>query len=215
VTKTALAPDKRSIKSEVVAYKRQLILEQASRLFFEMGYETSTLDTLAERLNVTKPFIYSYFKNKSEILSDICETGIQQSLKVIDEVLAEDAEPADQFKAIVAGVAAVVIRYQNYVVVYQREMKSLARADAQRILGLRHHFDVQVARLLEKGRAAGQFEIEDVGMTSLWVGGLLSWIPNWYMPNGRRTEAEVVQSLVETSARVVGLKPAHLSTIQL
>ena len=64
------------LKDEIAAYKRRRILEEASHLFYTHGYETTTLDAVAEQLNVTKPFIYSYYKNKGELLYEICQTGI-------------------------------------------------------------------------------------------------------------------------------------------
>ena len=64
------------LKAEVQAFKRRRILEEARELFFAHGYEATTLDAIAESLQVTKPFLYSYFRNKSEILNAICEVGI-------------------------------------------------------------------------------------------------------------------------------------------
>jgi AcrR family transcriptional regulator len=192
------------IKNEVSALKRQRILEEASRLFFEKGYSGSTLDALAKRLDVTKPFIYSYYASKADLLAAICETGITLSLAEVERALRDHADPLGQLRAAVTGVTEVVMRYQNYVVIYQREMKVLDRRDAQRILKLRHHFDQQMARLLERGVASGVFRLNETAMTSVWIGGLLSWIPNWYVPGGRRSERDVIDSLVGTVLRIVG-----------
>ena len=77
------------IKDEVSALKRQRILEEASRLFFEKGYSGSTLEALAGRLEVTKPFIYSYYASKADLLSAICETGITLSLVELEKALRD------------------------------------------------------------------------------------------------------------------------------
>ena len=198
------------IKSEVSALKRQRILEEASRLFFEKGYTASTLEALAKRLDVTKPFIYTYYRNKADLLAAICETGITESLIAVEQALRDEVEPVRQLRAAVAGVAKVVIRFQNYVVIYQREMKSLDRRDAQRILKLRHHFDRQTAQLLERGVAEGVFHVGEPAMASVWIGGLLSWIPNWYVPGGRRDESYVIENLVETILQLVGAKDGDI-----
>lgn len=191
-------------KAELATLKRQRILEAASALFFEKGYAASTLDALAGRLNVTKPYIYTYFRNKSDLLAAICETGIAESLVAMERALAQETRATAQLNAAVAGVAAVVIRFQTYVAVYQREMKSLDRRDAQRILQRRHHFDQQMAALLARGVEQGEFHLADAGMASVWIGGLLSWISIWYMPGGRREESEVIASLGATVLRIVG-----------
>src|SRR5579871_1759279 len=76
----------RELKPSVVAYKRERILEEAGSLFFTMGYEAATLDMLAERLRVTKPFLYTYYRNKGHILSAICDLGVKESLAALDTV---------------------------------------------------------------------------------------------------------------------------------
>jgi AcrR family transcriptional regulator len=197
-----------TLKEDVTALKRQRILEEASRLFFEKGYTTSTLDMLATRLEVTKPFIYSYFKSKHELLAVICEMGITESLAVLDAVQRHRGDPLTELRAVIAGVAETVIRLQNYVVIYQREMKELERRDAQRILQLRHHFDQQMVLLLKRGVESGVFDIADPAMSSVWIGGLLSWIPLWYVPGGRREAREIVDHAVDSVMRLVGADTA-------
>ena len=198
-----------SIRADVAALKRQRILEEASRLFFEKGYDGATLEALAKRLNVTKPFIYTYYKGKADLLAAICETGINESILAVDRAMTERTRALDQLKAALAGAARAVIRFQNCVVVYQREMKALDRRDAQRILQRRHHFDRQLILLLERAAADGDVTVADPSMTSVWIGGLISWIPVWYMPGGRRKESEVAAELVDAVMRLVGAAEAR------
>lgn len=200
----ASAANKRQLKVEVVAYKRQRILEEGSRLFFTRGYEASTLDMLADRLHVTKPFLYSYYRNKGEILSAICETGIRETLEAMEAARDTSASPRDMLAMMVAGSARVVIERQEYIVVYQREMKNLAREDARRILNLRRDFDHLIANVVEDGEHRGQFKVADPGLAAVWIGGLLTWIPNWYVPGGSRSADEVVDHVVDASMRLVG-----------
>ena len=200
----ASTANKRQLKVEVVAYKRQRILEEGSRLFFTRGYEASTLDMLADRLHVTKPFLYSYYRSKGEILSAICETGIRETLEAMEAARETPASPRDMLAKMVAGSARVVIERQEYIVVYQREMKNLERDDARRILNLRRDFDHLIANVVEDGESRSQFKVADPGLAAVWIGGLLSWIPNWYVPGGSRSADEVVDHVVDASMRLVG-----------
>jgi AcrR family transcriptional regulator len=191
------------LKSEVAAYKRRRIVEEASHLFFAHGYESTTLDAVAEQLNVTKPFIYSYYRNKSELLSEICQTGIQLSLTAMDEALAIEGTPAEQLKMVVERVARIILENQKYISVYISEEKSLDPVDARRIRELRHRFDNQLAALLARGKEQGFFEFEDASRTAIWVSGVLSWIANWYHEGGKWSATEVVMDAITVVMRIV------------
>ena len=41
------------LKDEVTDFKKKRIREDASNLFYELGYESKTLDAIAKRLKVT------------------------------------------------------------------------------------------------------------------------------------------------------------------
>ncbi|MGV8995720.1 MAG: TetR/AcrR family transcriptional regulator [Parvibaculaceae bacterium] len=209
MTRTALAAAKRKpktetsprdVKGEISAYKRRLILEEACHLFYTHGYEGTTLDAVAERLNVTKPFIYSYHRNKAEILREISERGIRLCLGALDEVRGQNATPMMQLRAIVERVTRLILENQEYIVVYQREEKNLEPATARDIRRLRKAFDTRLEALLDEGVAAGEFDIEDTGFAAISISGLMSWTANWFQPSGKRTPSDVI---VQTLKMVV------------
>lgn len=191
------------LKNEITAYKRRRILEEASHLFFTNGYETTTLDAVAEQLNVTKPFIYSYYRNKGELLYEICQTGIQLSLTVLEEALSIEGTATERLKMVAERVARIIIENQRYISVYLCEEKSLDPEDARRIRDLRHQFDLQLSDLLEKGKRTGEFDIQHPSRTAIWVSGLLTWIALWYHDGGRWTATEVVMDAINMVMRMV------------
>ncbi|WP_447756134.1 TetR/AcrR family transcriptional regulator [Sphingopyxis fribergensis] len=194
-----------SLKSEFVAFKVNRIVEAASHLFYERGYSSCTLDNVASQLSVTKPFLYSYFKNKEAILAAICEVGISEALAVLEDVLAHEHDSHRARLAEVARkVARIVIDRQEYVVVYQREMKHLSADDYKRILRLRHSFDHQIGEMIRQGVASGEFRADVDPFVAVWIGGLISWIPTWYSSSGQRSAEEVIEYLVQAALRLAG-----------
>lgn len=195
----------KSLKSEFVAFKTNRIVEVASHLFYERGYSSCTLDNVADTLGVTKPFLYSYFRNKEAILAAICELGISEALAALEQTLAaKQANHREMLAEVVRKVGQIVIDRQEYVVVYQREMKHLSAADAQRILRLRHSFDHQIGELIREGIRAGEFREDVDPFVAVWIGGLISWIPTWYSPKGKRSADDVVEYLVQAALRLAG-----------
>jgi AcrR family transcriptional regulator len=191
------------LKTEVQEFKRLRILEEARELFFLQGYEATTLDAIADRLHVTKPFIYSYFKNKSEILNAICHVGISRSLAALDEALASGLAPRDMLRLIIEQVTSIIITHQKYLVVYLREEKNLEKKEARALLDLRKEFSVRLAKLLEAGVEAGEFDVDDPLLTAVSIGGMMTWISTWFRTRGHWSQAEVTLHVVRKVERIV------------
>ena len=56
------------IRDAVTRLKRERIVAAAVELFYHQGYTHTTLEQVADAIQVTKPFIYSHFKSKSDLL---------------------------------------------------------------------------------------------------------------------------------------------------
>ena len=65
--------------------KREAVLRTAVALFLEQGYHGTTLNHVAERLNITKPALYNYFRGKDDILFECWALGQER----VDEFIAE------------------------------------------------------------------------------------------------------------------------------
>ncbi len=191
------------LKTEVQEFKRLRILEEARELFFMQGYEATTLDAIADRLKVTKPFIYSYFKNKSEILNAICHVGISRSLASLDEALASDLAPRDMLRLIVEQVTSIVLANQKYIVVYSREEKNLEKKDAKQLRELRKEFSVRLAKVLDAGNRANEFDVDDVLLTAVSIGGMITWVSTWFRPRGHWSQSEIILHMIKKVERMV------------
>jgi AcrR family transcriptional regulator len=86
----------RALQREV---KRNAVLQTAAQLFNERGYHATSLDDIAERLNVTKPTLYYYVESKDQILLECVRTALDLMRSGIAEVSAAGGSAIDQLKA--------------------------------------------------------------------------------------------------------------------
>ncbi|MFT7288869.1 MAG: AcrR family transcriptional regulator [Halieaceae bacterium] len=193
----------KGLKGELALFKRRRIREEAAHLFFLQGYESATIDAIAERLEVTKPFIYSYYKNTGDILFDISRLGISLSLGVLDECLATSGTHWERLKLVVDHVTRLILQNEESIVVYLREEKNLEASAAREIRELRSLFDHRVAQLLQQGTEAGEFNIDRPGLTATTIGGMMSWVALWYTPGGHWSETEIIATLIQHVSRIV------------
>lgn len=174
-----------NIRDEVAALKRERTVEAAAQLFYDHGYEQTTLEAVADRLGVTKPFIYTHFKSKADLLADICTRGVSAALVAIDEALALDTTPTEKLRCLSRNFLLSVIDNQRNIAILSREEKNLEVEDLQRLAELRRRFDRKLLALLELGNDKGEFRLSDPYLAALSIGGLVSWAYVWYRPHGR------------------------------
>lgn len=69
---------------------RRDILDAASRLFVEEGYDRVTMRRLAERIEYSPTTIYLYFKDKTELFSAVCEETFSQLAAKLERLKRTD-----------------------------------------------------------------------------------------------------------------------------
>jgi len=195
----------RGIRDEVAALKRERTISVAVDLFYERGYENTSLDAVAEQMSVTKPFIYAHFTSKAELLAEICARGIGSALEALDSVLAQAGSPTERLREVGLRFVSAVLQSQRHIAIFSREEKNLTAADFTRISEMRREFDHKLVKLLDEGVAAGDFHVPDTRMAALGIGGMISWAYVWYRPHGRLTLEQTAEELSGLILRMVGV----------
>jgi len=194
------------IRDAVTKLKRERIISTALELFNENGLNNTTLFAVAEKMNVTKPFIYTHFKSKNELLAEICSRGIRASLNVLDSVVASEGSATEKLRVFAHEFMLAVIENQSHIAIYTREEKNLALESKKAIQKMRREFDRKFCVLLEQGVTDGEFQVADVQLTALSIGGLISWSYVWYRPDGRLSKKETADHVAELVLAMVKTK---------
>ncbi|HMM72800.1 MAG TPA: TetR/AcrR family transcriptional regulator [Rhodocyclaceae bacterium] len=192
------------MREQLRSFKRERILEVAGQLFYERGYHGTSLDALAERLGVSKPFIYAYYRNKTELLIEIYTRVVQLSLDCVAAARAEGETPVAQIVAFARRFADLTVREQAVVAVFFQEVSSIPDEHVAAINRLKKSFDDALTALIKDGIAAGAFDVGDARMAALAMTGMISWIYTWYRSSGRLKPDELCGIMAEYAMRIVG-----------
>jgi len=85
--------------------KRSSILETAERLFFEKGYEQTSIQDILDALSMSKGGFYHHFASKEAILSEICENRVISSLGQLKwELFGTESGPIDKLNLLLRKV---------------------------------------------------------------------------------------------------------------
>jgi len=200
------------MRDEISAYKRDRILEEAVKLFYERGFSGTTLDDIAGKLGVTKPFIYTHFRSKVELLEAVCRPTIEMSLDALIQAAQREGTPAERLLDGVVNFTKVVLQRQGNIAVYFREEKHLSEAGLAEINALRKRFDRVLSDLLQEGVSSGAFRIIDIRVAALAIGGMVSWAYTWYQPDGRLSFDDISAKLAHFVLQMVEAPPVAQPT---
>jgi len=79
-------------------YLRQEILDAASELFVRDGYENVSMRRIADRIEYSPTTIYIYFKDKAELLDQVCRETFARLVEKLSKIMEQPGEPIERLK---------------------------------------------------------------------------------------------------------------------
>lgn len=177
------------------ATKRNAVLREAARTFNEKGFHATSLDELAERLHVTKPTLYYYFRSKEEILYECLLRGLGELEETVDAALIAKGSGRERLVAVMHGYAAIVLGDFGYTTVHigQDPLSPQRRAQARRVERRVAH---KLQSLIAAGIADSSIATCDPKIMASTFAGALNWITRWYRPDGAMSAEEITEQCV-------------------
>jgi AcrR family transcriptional regulator len=93
---------------------RTEILEAARELFVKHGYESVSMRRIAEKIEYSPTTIYLYFKDKSELMTAICEETFARLNKRIAMVVEAAEDPVAAIKAGMLAYIEFGLKHPNH-----------------------------------------------------------------------------------------------------
>lgn len=191
-------------RAQVREEKRQAVLLAAVRLFNAKGFHSTSLDDVAEALQVTKPTIYHYFKSKDDVLFECCRAGLRDMTAAFSKAVAQGGDGAARLRALMVSYALLMTR--DFGMCITRTADSELSADSlARFRALKRDVDQFLRRVIRDAMEDGSIATADVHLTAFTISGAINWIGRWYAPDGPLSAAEIAEGIADRL--MAGLAP--------
>lgn len=155
--------------------RKQDFLDAALELFYEKGYDRTTINDIINSLGLSKGAFYHYFKSKEEILDAIAEQHSQTMYNMAQEIASDDRLNALEK---INGIILITQRYKS--VNKSRYMKIVKVVDRDGNTKLRRQIHESIVklnlplfqRIIEQGIEEGVFSTP----SSIELANLLMYI---------------------------------------
>lgn len=200
------------LKSRIHGFKRDEILVVAARLFFRKGYTATTLDAIAGELGVTKPFIYSYFNDKQDIVKQLYSRTMEQALAAFVDFEPEAYSPSEGIKELVMRFVYLLIATRDGIGFFWRGDLDLPPRDNKLGKEFRAKFEAPFFAVFDRGANSGEFSLPDPNIALKCIEGMVHWIYAWYEPEGRLSEEQLADQVSDYALAMLRAPVQHRAT---
>lgn len=172
------------------------LLDAATLLFSQHGYERTTVRMIAAELGVQSGSLYSHIKSREEVLTRIVIACGELLMARVEEAMTSADTPEDQLREICRAHMRVQKENRAAVTIYFDEWHKLDEQSRAHILALRRQYENLLGGVVEAGIARGVFGAVDVRGAVLVLLSALNWAYTWYKPDGRLRPEQVADLFV-------------------
>ncbi len=162
-------------------FDRQMakILEHATAVFYENGYEGASMRDLSRSSGMSLAGLYYYFESKEKLLYLIQKHYFTTVMERLRERLKDVSHPEDQ-------VRAFVLNHLEYFLAYPKAMKVLSHEDdvlegelGAEVHGLKRQYYHSCAELAEALKREERLQF-NTRIAVLGLFGMMNWLYTWY-----------------------------------
>jgi len=177
--------------------KRQLILEEAAKLFKAKGFGGTSMRDLGAQVGMEAASMYNHINSKDEILEIICfhvsDTYVSQ-LAQIEQMATSYVE---KIKALIHLHISLMIEDGAAVSVANNDWKYLTNGKLEAFKEARKSYEKGFAALIDQGIAAGELQPVNTSVALFTILSAVRWVELWYRP-GRGITAEELEENIMT-----------------
>lgn len=174
----------------------QRIVTEATRLFSQQSYPSTSMRDIGEAVGVMAGSLYSHISSKESILLAIVEAGINKFLEAVRPI-SDSNEPADQrMRAAVEAHVAVVASDVEATMVVFHQWRYLGDENRRKVVRNRKAYEELFARIVRDGVDSGIFDVgSNQSFAVLAILGTLNWVPEWYSRRAADDASEIGAAL--------------------
>jgi AcrR family transcriptional regulator len=185
------SPDRRTRKR---VRKVDDILRATAEVLAERGYHNTSLDEIAERLDLAKASLYHYFDSKDELVSACLATCADRVSEQLTALADGEGTPTERLARMVERqIQLITLEYPEMARLFLHPLDwppSIAAAVDER----RQEHDLIFRRVIDDGVRAGEFDAGTATVARLLLHGGLNNVPQWLKSSEKNSSSVVVDA---------------------
>jgi AcrR family transcriptional regulator len=195
------------------------VLEAAARVFHEKGYESTSIQDIAEAVGILKGSLYYYIRSKEDLLYEIIKAVHEDALANIKHIEEMEGDSLQKVRAFITSHLIFNAKNLTKMGVFFHDFRSLSGERRQTIVEARDIYDELVRRLIREGQEQ-KIICPDIDPKSATfaIMGTLNWIYQWYKPDGKLSAVAIADEFADLIVNGLACtpkthRPGHRSAV--
>lgn len=181
--------------------KREEILRASSRMFFEKGFDRTSMRDLAQATHLTTAGLYYYIKSKKKLLAEVDQFLMNEFENKVFLTPKWEKDPRGRMRQFLGNVIGLVLDAPEMHSImmekafFRGEIQRVSRHKRRELVKKTEAFLIQ---LRKDGEAAEDIDEDiDITVATFSLIAIVNWIPLWFDPRGRIRKEELIDSLAK------------------
>ncbi|MEU6192198.1 TetR/AcrR family transcriptional regulator [Streptomyces sp. NPDC047061] len=189
------------------------ILEAAAELFYQHGYEATTLRGVAAKVGIQVGSLYNHINGKDDLLRSIMLGIMDDLLAAQRAALRGRTDPVDCLRAAIDCHIRFHADRAREVFIGNSELRSLGEKDRRTVVAKRDQYEQVLRDLIETAAAEGRVEPVDVRLQAYAIVAAGTHVSTWYRPRGPLSLDEIVDKYTIITLRQLGVANEEIAAI--
>jgi AcrR family transcriptional regulator len=192
-----------SVSTGAASVRVDQVLETATRLFTERGYDAASIRDLAAALAMRPSSLYHHFAGKQQILFAIC-FGLQTDFNAaIMPRFHQGKGPVETIQDVIGEHIRFSLARRGEVLVNTRERRSLPPNLRAQVDRLRRAYRDALVAVIEQGRRQGLFRVEDPKLAAMAVFDMVNGMFQWFKPRDQADVERIAKAYVDAAVALL------------
>jgi len=165
-------------------FQKAKMLETARRLFWDKGYNATSMREIAVAYGCRPANLYNFFSDKEEILFEVLREEMEQIVNPIKHLEGDDrTSPIEQLRFIIESHLKVTLSYRRSAkLLFDVALDSLSPDKRRKIVGFRDTYDRIIRKVIHRGMDTGYFPKVDVRLAGFMIASMITRTRIWFHP---------------------------------
>ncbi|MCL6547644.1 MAG: TetR/AcrR family transcriptional regulator [Alicyclobacillus sp.] len=175
---------------------RERLIEAAIELLGTYSYRDVSIQSIVDKVGVTKGSFYYYFPDKESLLFLIHDEFISYELRMAQAAYRNLREPREKLVRFVHDLLESIAKYKPHVTIFFRDRSYLSKENMQKIKAKRDQYEAILIQILEDGKAEGVFRFGNSRVTARAIFGMCNWVYQWFRESGELSIHQIAEEFV-------------------